>query len=248
MMFLILFLSLRLTYDCSVAAHNILVFLPNPIRSHYVQVEPIFLSLAHRGHNVTVVSPFPPKEEISNLRHISLKADRAEELIPPPNWMEWTLTNRLFNLNFWKIRADLNIPQVLESSVYRDLTRNDNKFDLIFTELFFGFEPLAVLGHIFQAPVVTYASYGYNPDILRYIGAANGVAYLPHFELDYAGPMSLLQRLENALIQFSVMLYNEYWYYRGMTLCLLSIFQGLFRALRICYGIRRCFSSLPTPH
>lgn len=131
----------------------------------------------------------------------------------PPNWMEWTLTNRLFNLNFWKIRADLNIPQVLESSVYRDLTRNDNKFDLIFTELFFGFEPLAVLGHIFQAPVVTYASYGYNPDILRYIGAANGVAYLPHFELDYAGPMSLLQRLENALIQFSVMLYNEYWYY-----------------------------------
>lgn len=53
-------------------SHNILVFLPLPGWSHYVQVQPIFQALAERGHNLTVLSPFPPKKPIKNFNHIYL--------------------------------------------------------------------------------------------------------------------------------------------------------------------------------
>lgn len=65
-----------LSWSHSYDAFSVLVFLPNPLRSHYDQVEPIFYALALRGHNVTVVSPYPPKDQTSNLRHIFLSADR----------------------------------------------------------------------------------------------------------------------------------------------------------------------------
>nr|XP_018918007.1 PREDICTED: uncharacterized protein LOC109044638 isoform X1 [Bemisia tabaci] len=196
-------------------AHNILVFLPTCFWSHFMQVEPIFHALALRGHNMTVVSPFPPKKEIPNYRHIQLEADQFFKQMPNRNIIELTQDSphALFSVKDWKEVADLEMPAILESAVFSDLVRGDSEFDLIFTELFFSQEALVVLGHIFKAPVVSYASFGYRPDILRFAGAPNAVAYLPYKELDYAGPMNLLQRLENALVQFGHMIYNEYWYY-----------------------------------
>lgn len=73
---------------------------------------------------------------------------------------------KVITVNVWKMLADHNMPKLLKSSVFKDLCNGDNKFDLIFTELFFGQEPLVVLGHIFNAPVVTYASYGYETEPL----------------------------------------------------------------------------------
>ncbi|XP_072161176.1 UDP-glucosyltransferase 2 [Bemisia tabaci] len=180
-----------------------------------MQVEPILHALALRGHNMTVVSPFPPKKEIPNYRHIQLKADKFLSQMPNRNIIELTQDSphALFSVKDWKEVADIEMPAILESAVFSDLVRGDSEFDLIFTELFFSQEALVVLGHIFKAPVVSYASFGYRPDILRFAGATNTVAYLPYKELDYAGPMNLLQRLENALVQFGHMIYNEYWYY-----------------------------------
>lgn len=37
---------------------NILVFMPSPWKSHVISFRPLFLELASRGHNITVVSKF----------------------------------------------------------------------------------------------------------------------------------------------------------------------------------------------
>lgn len=42
------------TIRCS----NILAFMPSPWKSHIISFQPLFLELASRGHNVTVVSKF----------------------------------------------------------------------------------------------------------------------------------------------------------------------------------------------
>ncbi|XP_072161585.1 UDP-glycosyltransferase UGT4 isoform X2 [Bemisia tabaci] len=215
-----------LSWPLDSCGHNILVFLPNPMWSQYNQVELLFHALAKRGHNMTVVSPYPPKNKTTNFTHILLSADRWVKNSPNQNMMEWSLSNRVASRSEWKDISDMIVPQVLESTAFRDLTHGDNKFDLIFMELFFAQEALVVLGHLFNAPIVTYSFYGYDADILRYSGAANAVGYLPFKELEYAGPMSLGERLENAWIQYSNMLYNEYWYYPHHDVLLAKHFPG----------------------
>lgn len=45
-------------YIRTVRSLNILVFVPGPWKSHVVSFQPLFLELANRGHNVTVITKF----------------------------------------------------------------------------------------------------------------------------------------------------------------------------------------------
>jgi len=58
-----------------IKSSNILVFVPSPWKSHIVSFQPLFLELAHRGHNVTVVSKFPVKDPPLNYTQLILKYD-----------------------------------------------------------------------------------------------------------------------------------------------------------------------------
>lgn len=54
---------------------NILVFIPSPWKSHLVSFQPLFLELAHRGHNVTVVTQFAVKNPPSNYTQVLMKSE-----------------------------------------------------------------------------------------------------------------------------------------------------------------------------
>ncbi|CAH1987228.1 unnamed protein product [Acanthoscelides obtectus] len=56
-------------------AHNILVAVSHPGVSHFKSYENLFLCLAKKGHNVTVISHFPQKKLIRNYRDISIRED-----------------------------------------------------------------------------------------------------------------------------------------------------------------------------
>jgi len=49
-------------YVRAIKSSNILVFVPSPWKSHITSFQPLFLELANRGHNVTVVSKFTVKD------------------------------------------------------------------------------------------------------------------------------------------------------------------------------------------
>nr|QPA18369.1 UDP-gluconosyltransferase [Trialeurodes vaporariorum] len=75
---LVTLIVLCISIGCS--SYNILVFLPIPVWSHYVQVEPILTALAERGHNLTVYSPWTPKKEVPNFHHTFLTASKLKEM------------------------------------------------------------------------------------------------------------------------------------------------------------------------
>ena len=55
---------------------KILVFFPANVRSHFKPFEPYFKELANRGHNLTVISAFPPKNSsMSNYHHFKIDPD-----------------------------------------------------------------------------------------------------------------------------------------------------------------------------
>lgn len=56
---------------------NILAFLPTKARSHYGAFEPLLKELAIRGHNVTVLSPFPLKNPPPSYHHIQVEDDNV---------------------------------------------------------------------------------------------------------------------------------------------------------------------------
>jgi len=52
---------------------SILAFLPSKARSHYGAFEPLFKELAEKGHNMTVLSPFPMKNPPPSYHHIQVE-------------------------------------------------------------------------------------------------------------------------------------------------------------------------------
>jgi hypothetical protein len=59
---------------------NILGIFPMPAKSHMTVHSALMKELAHRGHNVTVFSPFPEKSPIPNFTDIEFKLTYHELL------------------------------------------------------------------------------------------------------------------------------------------------------------------------
>jgi len=53
-----------------ISSSNILIFLPSPWKSHIIAFHPLFVELANRGHNVTVISKFLVKNPPPNLTQL----------------------------------------------------------------------------------------------------------------------------------------------------------------------------------
>ena len=59
---------------------KILAFLPVPAKSHHIVFRPLLEELAHRGHQLTVVSPFPVEKPVSNITDIYIHT-QAEDVL-----------------------------------------------------------------------------------------------------------------------------------------------------------------------
>lgn len=66
----------------TIVGAKILAFFPLPVYSHFSGFQSLFLELANRGHHVTVVSPFHPKENIPlTYTHIPVSKGMFKHLI-----------------------------------------------------------------------------------------------------------------------------------------------------------------------
>lgn len=55
-----------------IQSSNILIFVPSPWKSHIISFHPLFLELAHRGHNLTIVTKFPIKNPPINYTQVPI--------------------------------------------------------------------------------------------------------------------------------------------------------------------------------
>lgn len=57
------------------SSSNILVFMPSPWKSHIISFQPLFLELAYRGHNMTVVTKYYVENPPENYKQIIASYD-----------------------------------------------------------------------------------------------------------------------------------------------------------------------------
>ncbi|KAI4462083.1 UDP-glucosyltransferase [Holotrichia oblita] len=167
---------------CNLAAVKILCVFPTAGYSHYSVGHVLMEELAKRGHDITFVSPFRPKEQTANLRDIVLTGFLEK-------WDEWMNQVNAFNLHYIPpilgsfIVASLSVEMVestLEHEEMQKLLWSGEHFDIVFVEQVRA-DGLLAIGSHFGAPLGFISAFGPSvmsnnlvgvPDITSYMGNA----------------------------------------------------------------------------
>uniref|UniRef100_A0A8D8QQD5 UDP-glucuronosyltransferase 2C1 n=1 Tax=Cacopsylla melanoneura TaxID=428564 RepID=A0A8D8QQD5_9HEMI len=187
---------------------RILFLLPVPLKSHYSQIELLIDTLATRGHQVTLYSPFEAKSNLTNLHHVYVDMEASKRAIESMNHFEM-LDNGLlgdtsflsclqFQFSMYQISLGMS-KEILNKPAIRSLLASDARFDLIIAEFFFGQEPLAVFGHKFQAPMISHFSHSAPGHVFQFSGTPNLYSYMPDIHMAFPKKMSFMQRLQNTM-------------------------------------------------
>jgi hypothetical protein len=132
------------------SASKILFLYPCPSKSHMVIVHALSTTLAERGHEVTVVSPYPLDNELKNHREIrSLVTSNAIEVTSK-------MIKKSDNLSFDVIREAVFVRiemgvKTAESEEFKKLL--DEKFDLLIVGMMFQ-NFLLGFGDHFKCPTI----------------------------------------------------------------------------------------------
>ncbi|XP_073973357.1 UDP-glycosyltransferase UGT4-like isoform X1 [Rhodnius prolixus] len=202
---------------------NILVILPLPYYSVTSSYMPIIRGLAARGHNVTLVSPFPQKYPVTNLTdivfpHIDGKLrDRLRDRDPIKffggPWIQ-LLTLSGLGLICMKTILEENLMQKLISDT-------SSKYDLIIAQVWHLQEWVAAFGHKYNAPVIGISAKYITPLAAYLTGNYLPPSYLPVQTLPYTDRLTFVERAIN--------IFHYCWYMFGDQLLYLGAQESLLR-------------------
>lgn len=177
---------------------RILAVVPYNGRSHFIVMEPLFLALAGRGHDVTVVSTFPQKSPVQNYHDID---------------MSHILPTAVNSYNFTFIREAMkDIPGVIDIIIkigvrvcdiifqqkeIQDLINTPVKYDVIITEVF-GSDCFASFAHKLNIPLISMVTSASIPWASLRTGDPDNPSYVASYVVDYSQQMSLYERMSNA--------------------------------------------------
>uniref|UniRef100_A0A2H8TJX5 UDP-glucuronosyltransferase 2C1 n=1 Tax=Melanaphis sacchari TaxID=742174 RepID=A0A2H8TJX5_9HEMI len=190
------------------SASNILVFMPMPFKSHIRGFQPLFEELAHRGHNVTVVSSYPQNRQIANYTDIGPFYIKELER----NVMEMINKNFVMSaLSVWDLGLKLSKVLTHKSMVDFFQTTSDS-FDLVLIESCCQ-EYTVALGHKFNAPVINLAPAMIWNSISKWLHVPSTFSYIPNIFLETESDnMSFTQRLKNTIIGIMQLYVENYLY------------------------------------
>ena len=199
----------------SITKLRILAVFHHPGKSHFDFFKPLLEELAHRDHEMTVVSYFPRNvnltnsEVFRNYRDINI----GETLKGWINVIDLTQIDYSFLRNIkglffyrqWSLETcqlGLNVPEV------RELIRSDEKFDLVLTE---NFNSDCFLGfaHRFQAPFIALSSHQIIPWGNPRMGNPDNPSYIPVSSLGFSPQMNFFSRIFNTVyVNFAKSVYE----------------------------------------
>ncbi|VVD00232.1 unnamed protein product [Leptidea sinapis] len=175
---------LLFTFTTNVISLRILAVFPTTSVSHQIVFRPLTQELAHRGHEVTVITTdpvFPPGKSPKNLREIDVH-----------NISYGVYTENIVDKNF--ARSDIIVDQfdhidglnakIVQMQLFteeiRDLvTDNESaKFDLLLLEM--CARASLIYSYLFDAPVIQISSFGMWTDIDKTIGAPTHPLLFPN--------------------------------------------------------------------
>lgn len=187
-------LTLLMVIGHAESAKIVCVF-PTASKSHVLGVQALLKELAHRSHEVTMVSAFPLKKPPKNYRDVYVPIEDAFSTIMS-DFMQGESRNmlKLFPkiLSAAQVSSNvtLNSPEVLKLA--------DEQFDLAIVGYFMNGFVIGV-GQLFRCPTVLYFSAG-GSGLTNVVGNPAEVAAVPHMLLGYRNPMTFFDRVANTLI------------------------------------------------
>ncbi|KAB0804986.1 hypothetical protein PPYR_01956 [Photinus pyralis] len=194
MNFLIVFVLLSVV--CGAFCAKILAVFHFPCKSHHILGSALLKELARKGHEVTMISPFPFQHPVTNYRDVDITGmlDYKEKYIVPKfvNAHEASMYDKMtFSIKNAKEVAEL----FLNHPNYKKIL--SEHFDLVIlnwsmNEAFLG------IAHHFKAPVIVFSTIGSSQLTNKITRNPAPYSYVRNIFATYPDHMNFLQRMSNA--------------------------------------------------
>ncbi|XP_011294798.1 UDP-glycosyltransferase UGT5 isoform X2 [Musca domestica] len=207
-----------------------------PGKSHYGMHSALIKELVQRGHQVTMIAAF-------SLKNLNLGANYTEILIEPvydfwSDVMDFFKTDNIFeltdmgNLQYYKmmdIIAFSTTEHALKQPKVQALINDPQprgKFDLLLCEQFYQ-EPFLALSRVYDVPVVTSSTLGFESRMSQMMGVIMPWSFVPHTFSPYSDRMNFFERLMNSFYSLTEDIIREYDYFPKMDTMMRKYFGHL---------------------
>lgn len=194
-----------------------------------MQYDHVWSTLAQRGHTVEIYSAFPPKQNLTNLKHVELKTPKFVEMLKGFNAGDLpgstSFIKEIMGTYIVWLMGMGALEESYQTQTFQTLMASDKKFDLVLTETFFAMESSVALGHRFNAATIALCTFGPALDAMHFFGNPNLPSFMPDFRFAHPDRMSFVERLKNFyLVVFTKSM--EYFYYHPKQQALVDKYFG----------------------
>uniref|UniRef100_A0A0K8WKL2 UDP-glucuronosyltransferase n=2 Tax=Bactrocera latifrons TaxID=174628 RepID=A0A0K8WKL2_BACLA len=193
-----------------------------PGKSHFMMQKAIIKELVRNGHQVTLITAF-------SLAPLNLGSNYTEILIEPvydfwKDIKEDAGARNIFEFTTMDVAGFLQMLQVLGVATTEhalkqpkvqaiiNAKQTENVYDLLLVEQFYQ-EAFLALSHIYNIPVVSSSTLGYENHMSQMFGIVSPWSYVPHGFLPYSDRMSFWERVQNTYNSLYEDLHREYVYF-----------------------------------
>ncbi|KAF2894451.1 hypothetical protein ILUMI_11721, partial [Ignelater luminosus] len=179
-----------------------------PAYSHYQLGDKILKELASRGHEVTVISPFPEKTPVKNFKQVVLTGAVEELEKIKHNFFERAGTSSFSQILWVDIMGLQFTDDTLSHPNVQKLLKSDEKFDLVIVEQFVN-EAFRGFCYRFQAPCVVVSTVGGSRWANPQMGNPAPPSYVPDITLSLSSYMNFCERFYNSLVYLGALLFSH---------------------------------------
>ncbi|XP_049545913.1 UDP-glycosyltransferase UGT5-like [Anopheles darlingi] len=187
---------------------KILGIFPTSARSHFIVGSSLMKELARRGHEVTVINPFPQKKPLPNYRDIDVSIEQDIMKNFMPNMLDLADHSVIESITKTYEFGHLITNQTLQHPNVHRLLSSNEKFDLVIMEAFLNDAHLG-FAHHFKAPCVALSTFGASRWTNEMVGTPSPISYIPHPFLRFTDRMSFVERIGNALMTVADMIAGQ---------------------------------------
>ncbi|CAH0547842.1 unnamed protein product [Brassicogethes aeneus] len=199
-----------LSYSCECS--RILAVIPTPSYSHQIAFRKIWAELSKRGHQVTVLTSNPIRDQtLTNLTEIDISYSKDEL------WVKYdgdhqlqAVENGVLNILelFYDFIYDVS-KSVLSSDYFQNLIHNkEEKFDVVLVESFFP--EFYVLGKIFNCPVIGVSSMDAPTDYHMFMGNPSHPISHPDLVLPFYRNLNIIERIISTMFNNLIPTYKYF--------------------------------------
>ncbi|TMW45132.1 hypothetical protein DOY81_009787, partial [Sarcophaga bullata] len=206
-------------YATPVESSKILAVYAFPGKSHFMMHRALIKSLVEKGHQVTMITAF-------SLENLKLGSNYTEILIEPVYdfWSDiipFFKADNIFELadmdmfDFMKMLEILGLKtteHALKQPKVQQIINHPQpkgQYDLLLCEQFYQ-EPFLALSYIYDIPVVTSSTLGYENHMSQMMGVLTPWSFVPHGFMPFTDHMSFMERLKNSYYSLAEDLTREW--------------------------------------